>query len=106
MPFVSPELFAHLLNQSSGYDAIVPVGPDSRLEPLCAAYSQAALGPVTRLIEEGKRKVSDLFERVATRIVAYEEISGLEGSELFFLNINTPDDYLEALGLIKDGRNT
>lgn len=105
MPFVSPELFVHLLNRSSDYDAVVPVGPDSLLEPLCAVYSQAALAPVTRLIEEGKRKMSDLFERVETRTVAYEEISGLRGSEIFFLNVNTQEDYSKALSLIKESRD-
>src|SRR5215210_3145272 len=39
MPFVTTELFSFLLSIVGACEAIVPIGPDGRLEPLCAVYS-------------------------------------------------------------------
>lgn len=97
MPFVTAELFSFLLSQKGDYRAIVPVGADGRLEPLCAVYSTDALPQVTRLIESGERKVSLLFEQIRTRRVAFAESGRLPGAELFFKNVNTPEEYALAL---------
>lgn len=96
LPFVTSELFSVLLGASEGYPATVPVAADGRLEPLCAVYSAASLPIVTGLIARGQRKVSLLFHEVETRFVSFEELRDLSGSDLFFENINTPDDYSRA----------
>lgn len=100
MPFVTKELFSFILNLKGDYQAIVPVGTDERLEPLCAVYSTGALESVTRLIESGGRKVSLLFEQIQTRLVTFDEIDHLPGSELFFENVNTQEEYLRALEVL------
>jgi molybdopterin-guanine dinucleotide biosynthesis protein A len=51
---------------------------------------------LTDLIGQGQRKVSLLFDQVPTRFVAFEELRDLKGSEIFFENINTIDDYARA----------
>ena len=102
LPFVSAELLSFIVGLSDpkdGYEAVVPVGKDSRLEPLCAVYSTSALASVEGMVERGDRKVSLLFERVRTRFVPFEEIEHLAGSALFFENINTPQEYEMALRL-------
>lgn len=100
LPFVTAELFSFLLSLKGDYQAIVPVGADERLEPLCAVYSTAALEPVTHLIKSGGRKVSMLFEQIPTRLVTFSEISHLPGAELFFENVNTQEEYLRAVEVI------
>ena len=102
LPFLTPELFSFLLGIEGPYEAIVPVGPDERLEPLCAVYSVESLATVTRLIEEGGRKVSLLFERARTRLVPFKEMRHLAGSELFFENVNTPEEYLRAVEVFRE----
>jgi molybdopterin-guanine dinucleotide biosynthesis protein A len=101
LPFVTPELFSFLLGFKGDHQAIVPVGDDGRLEPLCAVYSAGALGPVVDLIKRGERKVSRLFDIVPTRLVASNELRHLKGFELFFRNINTPEDYDRACEVIR-----
>ncbi len=96
LPFVTSELFAFLLGVAGDYKAVVPVGPDGRLEPLCAVYSTGALEDVTALIESGERKVDRLFERTSVRRVAFNELSQLRGAELLFENVNTPEDHRRA----------
>lgn len=96
LPFVTAALFNFLLSIAEDHQAVVPVGTDGMLEPLCAVYCSNALPVVTRLIAEGDRKVSRLLDRISTRLVAFDELRHLEGSELFFENINTPEDYRRA----------
>ena len=103
LPFVTSELFSHLLNLASPNQAIVPLSRHGLLEPLCAVYPREALAPVTELIAGGVRKVSHLFDRVPARFVAYDEISHLRGAEFFFENINTRDEYERAERLLDRG---
>ena len=77
------------------------VGADGRLEPLCAIYSAEALPVVTNLIARGERKISLLFDPISTRFVAFDELRHLKGAELFFENINTPQDYMRALDSLR-----
>src|SRR2546422_10322741 len=56
LPFVTEDLFRFLLNLPEEHQAVVPVGPDGRLEPLCAVYSADLLPVVTNLIARGERK--------------------------------------------------
>ena len=113
MPFVTSQLFARLLHiaapetSDSGFPtadsrapayalqpaAVVPLNAQGLPEPLCAAYSIVALPTVTEVIASGGRKVSFLFERLATRLVAFDEMKDLPACELFFENINTPEDF-------------
>jgi molybdopterin-guanine dinucleotide biosynthesis protein A len=100
MPFVTAELFRFLLSIQGHQCATIPIGADGNLEPLCAVYCRDALRSVNDLIEIGERKVSRLFDRVTTRFVGFEELRGLEGSEQFFENINTPEDYARIVELL------
>ena len=100
VPFVTTGLFAFLLSLKGDYQAIVPVGADERLEPMCAVYSTDALYSVTRLIESGGRKVSLLFEQIRTRRVIFDEIRHLPGAEWFFENVNTQEEYSRALEVL------
>ncbi len=97
LPFVTSDLFLFLMSQLADYQAVVPIGGDMRIEPLCAIYSIEALGCVTALIESGQRKVSRLFEHIPTRFIAFDDIRHLPGSNLFFENVNTPEEYARAL---------
>lgn len=106
LPFVTSELFKLLLSVPGDHHATVPVGVDRKLEPLCAIYRTEALPVVTDLIARGERKISLLFNRVPTRLVPFDELRHLAGSELFFENINTPEDYARAGEMLRPNRCT
>ncbi len=97
LPFVTPELFKFLLNIRGEHQIVVPVGPDGKLETLCAIYCMKALPIVSDLIASGERKVSLLFDRAATRFVDFDELRHLTASQLFFENVNTQADYERAI---------
>ena len=100
LPFVTSELFSILLNLKGKHEAAVPLSRQGLLEPLCAVYSRQALAQVTALIANGERKVSRLYDKVPTRFVAFAEISHLKGAELFFENVNTPEEFERATRLL------
>ena len=98
LPFVTSELFLHLAELRLDHDAVVPVQMDGRPQPLAALYRvEACRQRATEMIEGGRRRPLDLLEAVKTRWVAFEEIRNLDQAERFFVNINTPEDYHEAI---------
>ena len=93
-PFVTTDLFARMENLSSGFDAAAPVQADGVPQPLCTLYRvEPCLAQAEQLIKSGERKPIALLQSVRTRWIAFEELAELEGSESFFYNINTPEDY-------------
>ena len=98
LPFVTAELFERLASlRADGVDAVAPVQDDGRPQPLCAFYSAArCLEEAERLIRAGELRPRALLRTVRTRWVPFAELSDLEGSDLFFDNVNTPADYEAA----------
>lgn len=104
LPLVKPALFEFLLDLSSDdYQAIVPVGPDGRLQTICAVYSKDALEAVTQLIADGGRMVRLLFKAIRMRRVEFDELKHLPGYEAFFENVNTTQDYRRVRNLTESG---
>lgn len=101
LPFVTGGLFARLVELGTqGFDAVVPVQTDGRPQPLCALYARDACLPIAeRLLREGLARPRLLLREARTLWVEEEKLSDLDDSALFFLNVNTPDDYRRALDL-------
>lgn len=106
LPFVSGELFKKLLSEcSDDLGAVVPVQPDGTPQPLCAAYRVAAcLSAAEKAIADGRLSMFGLLDRVRTRLVPFEDLAVLPGSDVFFFNINTPEDLAKASEIIRTGR--
>ena len=104
LPFVTAELFNYLASLRDGHDAVVPLQPDGRPQPLSSLYRiEPCLQRATELIEAGKRRPLDLLELVNTRWVPFNELRNLDQAERFFVNINTPDDY-DAVSPVRERR--
>ncbi len=98
LPFVTSELFKYLANLRLDHEAVVPVQDDGRPQPVAALYRiDPCLQRATELIESGRRRPLDLLETINTRLVPFAEIRNLDQAERFFVNINTPEDYYEAI---------
>jgi len=98
LPFVTAELFLFLASLRLDHEAVVPVQPDGRPQPLAALYRvDPCRQRATELIETGRRRPLDLLEAVTTRWISFAEIRNLDQAESFFVNINTPSDYMEAI---------
>ncbi|MBX3296292.1 MAG: molybdenum cofactor guanylyltransferase [Acidobacteria bacterium] len=106
LPFVSGELFKRLLTEcSDDRAAVVPIQPDGTPQPLCAAYRVSACRPAAeKAIADGRLSMFSLLDRVQTRFIPFEDLADLPSSELFFFNINTPEDLAKATEIIRTGR--
>ncbi|MFN2597991.1 MAG: molybdenum cofactor guanylyltransferase [Pyrinomonadaceae bacterium] len=103
LPFATPELFARLASLASeGFDAVAPTQPDGRPQPLCALYgARASLAAARRLLDAGELRPRVLLRELRTRRVAFAELSDLPRAELFFTNVNTPEEYEQAKARMK-----
>ncbi len=102
LPFVTGDLMTKLSGFCSDeFDAVVPVQPDDRPQPLCAFYRrESCLLAVERMLFAGDLKLQRPMSHGRTRFVNFEEISALSDSAHFFLNINTIEDYESAKRII------
>ncbi|MDT5061086.1 MAG: hypothetical protein QOH63_1545 [Acidobacteriota bacterium] len=97
LPFVTGELFVRLASLRENFDAVVPIQPDGRLQPLCALYrTEVCRERAEDLIRSGERRPRALLDTVETRWVSFDELNNLDGADRFFINVNTPQDYATA----------
>jgi len=99
LPFVTRDLCSRLLmlSQQGSPEAVVPIQPDGRPQPLCALYRrEPCLLEAEKLIASGEHTPRALLANVKTRWVRSAELIDLPGAENFFFNVNTPDDYEQA----------
>jgi len=66
-------------------------------QPLSAVYRRSTLLQVESLLEKDKLRPVFLFEAVRTRRVRPEEMTVVDPELRTLRNLNTPDDYREAL---------
>jgi molybdopterin-guanine dinucleotide biosynthesis protein A len=105
LPLVTPALLARLwqfaVEGGDELDALVPIQPDKRPQPLCAFYRrQSCLATAKGLIDRNEHKPRVLLASMRTRWVNFSEISDLPGARDFFLNVNTRDDYERAIQIL------
>jgi molybdopterin-guanine dinucleotide biosynthesis protein A len=94
LPLVRASLFSHLAGLRDDFEAVAPIQPDGRPQPLCALYRvEPCLVMSEQLIKSGERRPIALLQSIRTRWVTFAEIENLAGAGRFFDNINTPQDY-------------
>lgn len=105
LPLVTRDLFSRLWEVNSKmFDAVVPMQPDGRPQPLCALYRRDTIKvQTTRLIAQNEHMPRALLDQVRTRWIEFSELADLSGSENFFLNVNTPEDYELARQILEGG---
>ena len=107
LPFVTGKLFERLIGFTEHEEAIVPVQSDGRPQPLCAIYRcSSCLAAARKAIANGEHSPRVLLDQVDTRYVPFAELSDLDGSEYFFFNVNTPENYERAQQIFRAGVQT
>lgn len=87
MPGVRAAFLRDLLERASpAIDCVVPLSPAGLAEPLCTAWRRTCLPEVRAAIEDGRRKLQGLFERLRTDFWRPATAAWLE-------NLNTPGDW-------------
>jgi molybdopterin-guanine dinucleotide biosynthesis protein A len=94
--FLSPRLISHLLSQIPQYDVVVPHW-QGRLQPLHAVYRRSVLPLLEGQLARGELRPVFLFDKVRTRRIDEDEVRLFDPEGWSFFNMNTPEDYSEAL---------
>ena len=98
MPFVTAALLRYLSSGLARADAALPASPNRRgIEPLCAAYGLACLGPMERAIKRGDYRAIAFHAEVRVEVEPLDVIRTFGDPSRLFFNINTPED-LRAAG--------
>jgi len=102
LPFVTSGLVERLTTFiSDTADAVVPIQPDGRPQPVCALYRRTTCLPeIERLVAAGEHTPRALLAKVRTRYVEFVEISDLPAAEHFFFNVNRPEDLEKAQAML------
>jgi molybdopterin-guanine dinucleotide biosynthesis protein A len=94
--FASTPLISHLVSLSADYDVVVPRW-EQRFQPLLAVYRKTVLPRLEHQLAQGELRPVSLFDKVRTRSVEEDEIRRFDPAGESFFNMNTPEDYAEAL---------
>jgi molybdopterin-guanine dinucleotide biosynthesis protein A len=91
MPFIKKALVQYIINHIEGEDVIVPRTEDG-LQPLHAIYSKNCLDPIKIIMEQGKYKIIDFYNRVNVKTVEEKDFTLLDPLRESFINVNTPEE--------------
>jgi molybdopterin-guanine dinucleotide biosynthesis protein A len=88
MPAIPAEFLRGLLDAAERLnpDALVPVGPSGRPEPLCAVYHRRCLETLHHALETGVRKITDALAGLEVLRFAIDDAACFE-------NVNTPEEW-------------
>jgi molybdopterin-guanine dinucleotide biosynthesis protein A len=94
--FLNFDLISHLLSQIPQHDVVVPHW-QGRFQPLHAVYRRTVLPLLEDQLARGELRPVYLFDKVRTRRIDEDVIRRFDPDGLSFFNMNTPEDYAEAL---------
>jgi molybdenum cofactor guanylyltransferase len=94
--FLNIDLIAHLLDQLPEHDVVVPHW-QGRFQPLHAVYRRSVSPLLAEQLARGQLRPVYLFDKVRLRRVDEDEIRRFDPEGSSFYNMNTPEDYAEAL---------
>lgn len=106
LPLVRSELFTMMSSlcrekhhgSNKTIDAILPRQRDGRIQPLCGLYrTHTCIPHVKAMLSSDNWRLQDLVERLNAHILEFSSYQDLEGSDHYFLNVNTPEDYRMAV---------
>lgn len=97
MPFVSAPLLAALRALGRSADVAVPESDSQRgVEPLCAYYDPACIGPIERRLDAGDRRVVGFYDDVRVMRLSNADVRRFGDPAVLFMNVNSPDELVLA----------
>jgi molybdopterin-guanine dinucleotide biosynthesis protein A len=94
--FLNTSLIAHLVSRLADHDVVVPHWR-GRLQPLHAVYRRRVVPLLEGQLARGELRPVYLFDKVPTLQIGEDEIRRFDPEGASFFNMNTADDYAEAI---------
>jgi molybdopterin-guanine dinucleotide biosynthesis protein A len=95
MPDVNVELIQTLMSLTEGHDCVIPSLGNGMHEPLFGVYRKSVLPEASEMLAAGRRRITDLFDRVRVRYVELDESGSC-------VNLNTQEDLEKWRGSTHD----
>jgi molybdopterin-guanine dinucleotide biosynthesis protein A len=92
MPLMRPALIDGLFSAAANYAAAIPVW-GGRRQPLCGVYAGECAAVMRRMIEEGRRRLCDVFDVIPTRFLLEDEVREFDVDGRSFSDIDTREQY-------------
>ena len=89
MPELTGEFLKGLIEAAAGRrgaDALVPMGPSGRIEPLCGVYHRRSRAALERALRGGEGSVRAALKDLRVAVVWVPEVTP-------FQNVNTPEEW-------------
>ena len=98
LPYLTKAWLNYVVARSlaSQADAVVPMSARGE-EPLCAMYHKRCEAAIRAELERGERKVTEGLRELLVETIAPIEWKAFDSDGLLFKNMNSPEDYDEAL---------
>ena len=95
MPFLQPKVAEYMFNQAEGFEVVVPMWPNGRLETLIMVLERPSTIEITSTLCQLKRPRSDDIPRGASKtllVSPVNHIKTLDPELKSFININSRED--------------
>lgn len=98
LPMLSSYVAGRLVGMLDDYDAVIPeVG--GKLQPLHAVYRKRCARAIESLADRGEKRLTASSRAINGRKVDEAQLREIDPELHSFFNVNTPEDYREALKL-------
>ena len=98
MPFLDPAVLAWFAEAAVASDAdLVALRHGKFVEPLHAVYRKSCLPVIEATIQSGERCAYAYWNEIQVRYVSPSEIAALDPELVSFRNVNTPDQWSQAI---------
>jgi molybdopterin-guanine dinucleotide biosynthesis protein A len=101
MPFIRPGLVRAMMAvaETRGDAHVVALEANGRVQPLHAVYSRGCLPVVERVLKSSDHSLHALLVQLAVVAIDAETVRREDPDGLSAFNVNTPDDWQQALSL-------
>ena len=96
VPLLQPKFIQAVASQLGNAEAAVVV-EDGFRHPLAAVYRTSVIPVIDRLLDAGRQRPLFLFEQVDTVLIPTQDLLSADPKLSSLLNLNQPEDYLDAL---------
>ena len=98
MPFLTSEWLRYIFEYARTRDAdVIAPASEHGLEPLCACWNRSALPTLQGAFDEGVRKVTEAMKRLRMEVLDETHWKRFDTAGQLFWNMNTQQDYDEAV---------
>jgi len=100
LPLLNSDVAVKLVTMLDAFDAVIPeVG--GKLQPLHAIYRKQCAREIETLAQSGEKRLTVAARSINPRKVDESELRKIDPELRSFFNVNTPEDYQQALKLAR-----